>query len=151
MPTSSSNIAVHIIFGTKNHVPCLTDVIYPYIHGIITNHDGVPIRINGTENHIHILSYMPKEMSVADFVRTIKTSSSKWFKIHDNRMAWQTGYAVYSVSKTNIPVIDKYIRNQKEHHRKITFAEEMKKYLSGFGAQDVWNEWFGNHEMQSEE
>ncbi len=142
MPTSLCQIAVHIIFGTKRHRPFLTDEIHPYIHGIITNVKGVPIRINGTENHIHILTMLPKDMSVADFVRTIKANSSKWFKATNPHMEWQTGYAAFGVSKPNIPIIDTYIQNQKEHHHKMSFAEEMQKYLVEMGAGEVYNEWF---------
>jgi putative transposase len=150
MPTSLASIAVHIIFGTKNHIPCLTDDIYPYIHGIITNLQGTPIRINGTNNHIHILCFLPKEMSISECVRTIKTSSTKWFKDFDKRMQWQTGYAAYSVSKTNLPVVNQYILNQKEHHKKISFKEEMKKYLSNLEEKEVWNEWFGKPNEKSD-
>ena len=57
-------------------------------------------------------------------------------------MEWQTGYAAWGVSKTNIPIVDAYIRNQKEHHRELSFAEEMAKYLKEFGAEDVYREWF---------
>jgi len=58
-------------------------------------------------------------------------------------MAWQTGYAAFSVSKTNIPAIQKYIMAQKEHHHRVTFAEEMQKYMVEEGGSSVWNEWFG--------
>ena len=142
MPTSLCQIAVHIIFGTKRHRPFLTDEIHPYIHGIITNLKGVPIRINGTDNHIHILTFLPKDLSVADFVKTIKANSSKWFKSIKPHMEWQTGYAAWGVRKTNIPIVDAYIRNQKEHHRELSFAEGMAKYLKEFGAEDVYREWF---------
>ena len=148
MPTSLCQIAVHIIFGTKRHRPLLSDDIHPYIHGIITNIKGIPIRINGTENHIHILTMIPKDMSVSDFVRTIKANSSKWFKTHSPHMEWQTGYAAFGVSKTNIQIVDTYIQNQKEHHRKLSFAEEMNKYLMEMGAEDVYNEWFEDEETE---
>jgi len=148
MPTSLCQIAVHIIFGTKRHRPFLTDEMLAYIHGIITNVKGFPIRINGTENHIHILTMIPKDMSIADFVRTIKANSSKWFKAKNPHMEWQTGYAAFGVSKTNIPSIDSYIQNQKEHHRKLSFAEEMQKYLVEMGAEDVYKEWFADVETE---
>jgi len=142
MPTSLCQIAVHIIFSTKNRTQCLTDSIHSYIHGIITNYHGIPIRINGTEDHIHILCYIPKDLSIVEFIRIIKTNSSKWFKTKNAGMYWQTGYAAYGVSQTNINIVAKYIRNQKEHHSKVSFQEEMKKYLILTGAEGVYNEWF---------
>lgn len=142
MPTSLCQIAVHIIFGTKQHKPVLIDDIHPYIHGIITNLKGIPVCINGTADHIHILSFLPKECSVSDFVRTIKASSSKWLKTKNPLMEWQVGYAAFGVSKTNIPAVEEYIHNQKEHHRRIDFAEEMRLYLGKLGEEKVYREWF---------
>jgi len=142
MPTSLCQIAVHIVFGTKRRQPYLTDEMHPYIHGIITNLKGIPISINGTADHIHILCYFPKDMAVADFVRAVKANSSKWFKIKDPHMGWQTGYAAWGVSKTNIPIVDTYIQNQKVHHQAMDFTQEMMKYLKELGAEDVFREWF---------
>jgi len=142
MPTSLCQIGVHIIFGTKRHRPFLSDDIHAYIHGIISKLNGVPICINGTDNHIHIIAFMPKDMCVSDFVRAIKASSSKWFKTKNPHMEWQTGYAAFGVSKTNIPRVELYIKSQKEHHRSMDFAEEMKKYLVEIGGKDVYREWF---------
>jgi len=82
-------------------------------------------------------------MSVADFVRTIKSNSSKWHNSkHMGRINWQTGYAAYSVSKTNIDSVKTYIQNQKQHHRSISFAGEMEKYLSDDFGKMVYDEWF---------
>jgi len=39
---------------------------------------------------------------------------------------WQNGYAAFSVSQSNVPQVKKYIRNQEEHHRKITFQDELR-------------------------
>ena len=149
MPTSLCQIAVHIVFGTKRRQSCLTDEIHPYIHGIITNLKGIPIRINGTADHIHILCFIPKDMAVADFIRAVKANSSKWFKTVDSHMEWQTGYAAWGVSKTNIPNVDTYIQNQKVHHHTMDFAQEMMKYLKELGAENVFHEWFD--EMTSDE
>jgi len=149
MPTSLCQIAVHIVFGTKRRQPYLTDEMHHYIHVIITNLKGIPIRINGTADHLHILCYLPKDMAVADFVRAVKANSSKWFKLKDPHMEWQTGYAVWGVSKTNIFIVDIYIQNQKVHHQAMDFAQEMMKYLKELGAEEVFREWFEgmNREM----
>jgi len=86
---------------------------------------------------------MPRDMSIADFVRTIKSNSSKWFNEHGKgRMQWQDGYAAFSVSHTNIDVVKKYIENQKEHHSKCTFEDEMRSYFNRIGKGDEMEEWF---------
>ena len=144
MPTSFCQIAVHIIFATKLHRPLLTDEIYSYINGIISNQKGVPVDANGTADHIHILAFLPKDTSVSDFVRSIKANSSRWFKSKNPLMEWQTGYAAFGVSKTNIDAVRAYIQNQKEHHHKMSFREEMQKYLVEIGGQEVYEEWFGD-------
>ena len=142
MPSSLCQVAVHIIFATKLHRPIITDEIHGYIHGIITNDKGIPLKINGTADHVHILAYLPKDMSIADFVRSIKANSSKWFKDKNPLMEWQTGYAAFGVSKTNLAAVGHYIANQKEHHRKLSFREEMQKYLFEIGGREVYKEWF---------
>ena len=143
MAHSLCQLAVHIIFGLKRHGRYLNDSFYPYINGIITNQNGHSVAINGTEDHIHILCYLPRDMSIADFVRTIKSNSSKWFNAQGKgRMQWQEGYAAFSVSHTNIPFVKKYIENQKEHHKTCTFESEMKTYFAKLGQADIGEDWF---------
>ena len=140
MPTSLCQIIVHIIFGTKGRAGCLTDDVHAYIAGIITNVGGIPIIINGPSDHVHILAYLPKDYCTPDFVRVIKSNSSKWFP--HPQMKWQTGYAAFSVSPTSIDKVKDYIAKQKEHHSQVDFATEMKRYLAESGHEDVWKEWF---------
>ncbi len=143
MPSSYAQIAVHIVFGLKSRQRYLNDEIHHYIHGIITNIKGVPIQINGTEDHIHILSLLPRDLSIADFVKTIKANSSKWHNSrHEGKIFWQTGYAAFSVSKTNVGRVQEYIIKQKEHHKAQSFEDEMKKFLSDKEGREVLNEWF---------
>ncbi len=121
----------------------MNDSFYPYINGIITNHKGHPVAINGTENHIHILCFLPRDMSIADFVRAIKSNSSKWFNAQGRgKMQWQEGYAAFSVSHTNIPIVKKYVDNQKEHHKMHSVEDEMKRYFEKLGQAHVSDDWF---------
>ncbi len=143
MSKSYCHIAIHIIFSTDERFFRLDETkqqeMHTYIAGIIKKINGIPILVNGDEDHIHVLCLLPKEMGIADFVRNIKAFSSKWYneKYH-SKFHWQTGYAAYSVSKSNVDSVEKYIRNQKEHHRIHTFAEEYAKFieLHGFKLQD---------------
>jgi REP element-mobilizing transposase RayT len=143
MPHSLCQLAVHIIFGLKHHQRYLNDTFHSYINGIIINHQGHPIAINGTEDHLHILCYLPKSLSMSDFVRTIKSNSAKWFNEKgQGRMQWQVGYAAFSVSHTNIDIVKRYIDNQKEHHSKCSFDEEMRRFLAKVGKEDEMEKWF---------
>jgi putative transposase len=138
MPTSYCHLSVHIIFSTKDRSNSLTrekkSELHQYIGGIINNIMGQSIVVGGTEDHVHILCLLPKEMSISNFVRSIKSNSSKWLheKYH-SPFAWQTGYAVFAVSKSNVESVRQYINNQEEHHKKETYIQEFEKYMKVHG------------------
>ena len=142
MGSSLVKIDVHLIFHIKTTSPRLAhddvDRIWLYIGGIIRNIGGVVVQIGGVSDHVHILSSLPKNMSIADFVRTVKIESSKWIKTIDDKyqsFAWQNGYGAFSVSSSSIPNVMEYIKNQKEHHRVKTFAEEYREFLDAYGIE----------------
>ena len=88
--------------------------------------------IGGMPDHLHLLTSLPKNVALADFVRTIKTKSNGWLKKADPyyvSFAWQTGYGAFSVSPTLLHKTTSYIQHQKEHHQKRTFADEYRLFL----------------------
>lgn len=112
--------------------------IHAYLGGIINNLGGIPIIVGGIDDHIHILTSLPKTMALTDFVRVIKADSSKWMKLLDSHysdFSWQEGYGAFSVSPSLIEKTTNYIRNQAEHHKKRTFREEYKMFLDAYGIQ----------------
>jgi len=136
MAQSLSKLYVHIVFHIKNNDVLIRTEdereLYAYIGRIIKANESFPIKINGTENHLHILATMSKNLSLAKFVEEIKRNSSRWIKSKGSYyqfFAWQGGYAGYSVSQSRVPSIEKYIENQKEHHKQKTFQEEYVKFL----------------------
>ncbi len=142
MAQSLSKVYLHIIFSTKNRenliLPKVEKELYAYIGGVIKNLKGVPININGMPNHIHILSTFPRTITIAKFLEEIKKSSSKWMKTQGSEFvdfSWQGGYAVFSVSQSKVEVVSKYISNQKEHHKKMTFQEEVIQFLEQYGIE----------------
>jgi hypothetical protein len=71
-------------------------------------------------------------ISVSDFVRKIKANSAKW--IHENYsnlydFAWQSGYSCFSASESIKRNIVLYIEKQNEHHKKLSFGDELKMFL----------------------
>ncbi len=140
MSQSLSKLYIHAIFHVKNN-ECLIQPedekeLYAYMGGTIKISKSIPIVINGTENHIHILCIMSKNISLADLLEDIKGNSSRWIKTmgpHYREFAWQGGYASDSVSQSKVDVVKKYIENQKEHHRKQSFEEEYIQFLKGNG------------------
>jgi REP element-mobilizing transposase RayT len=142
MAQSLSKLYIHIIFHIKNNdvkiLPENETELYAYIGGIIKATSSFPIKINGTENHLHILSTMSKNISLADFVEEIKRNSSRWIKTkgeHYQRFAWQSGYAGYSVSLSKVATVERYIERQKEHHKQESFQDEYKKFLEEYGTE----------------
>lgn len=138
MPASYNHLAVHIVFSTKNRYRFLTqdkrESMHKYLAGIINNHKGKTLIIGGTEDHVHILCIMPKEMSLADYIRTIKANSSKWFRQNYlDKFSWQTGYGAFAVSKSVLPRVEEYIANQEEHHKKQDFEAEFKQLVESHG------------------
>jgi REP element-mobilizing transposase RayT len=125
----------HLIFSTKERIPYLDAELAPeclaYIGGIVGNIGGRRIAIGGVADHIHLLVDLPAAVAVSDLVRTIKSNSSKW--IHESRsrskFAWQKGYSAFSVSRSGVDGVVRYIRNQEKHHRRVSYQDEVRAFL----------------------
>ncbi|GAB1467984.1 IS200/IS605 family transposase [Candidatus Cloacimonadota bacterium] len=142
MPASYCHLALHIVFSTRNRVTWLkeplADEMHRYMVGIISNLKGVSIQIGGIEDHVHILCLAPKDISLVEFMTKLKANSSKWFREHSKLdFHWQDGYAAFSVSKSQIPAVKEYIRNQKEHHKHKTYEDEFESLMQKHLDADV--------------
>jgi REP element-mobilizing transposase RayT len=106
--------------------------LYGYISGIIKNKNSHLYRINGIENHLHILTDMHPSIAPADFMREIKASSSLWMKnstLFPLFIGWEEGYGSFTCSYKDLSNLIEYIKSQEEHHKKVTFEEEYRKIL----------------------
>lgn len=130
-----------MICHTKDNEP----LIHPDIEGLLHEHIrrhlsedfncGVRI-LNGTADHIHILFLLDPNHAVKDILKNIKGESSHWINQQNllkAKFSWQTGYGAFSVSESNVPDVERYIKNQKEHHRKTTFMEEYDQFMKKHG------------------
>jgi REP element-mobilizing transposase RayT len=136
MPGTYSQILLHVVYSTKLREPWITpdlaERLYPYIGGIIRAERGVLYDIGGVADHVHLcLRWRPDE-SISNLMRTVKARSSGW--VHDtfptlNTFAWQEGYSVFSVSKSQEPAVKKYIAGQAEHHKREDFKTELLRLL----------------------
>ena len=140
MGRSYTNIIVHIIFHVKDTKSQMSEEdlsqIFQYMGGIIRSSSGYAYMIGGRPDHIHILSSLPVAMSLSDFVRSIKASTSKWIKTLDpgyKDFAWQEGYGAFSVSESNKHDVIDYIKNQKEHHQMRSSHDEFILFLEKNG------------------
>ena len=142
MSQSLSKLYVHLIFHVKNNMSAIRQEdekeLFAYIGGIIKLSKSISVCINGTEDHIHVLCIMSKNVSLAALLEDIKRNSSRWIKTKDDHyqsFAWQGGYSGYSVSQSKVEVVERYIQNQKEHHKHQTFREEYVQFLKENGVE----------------
>ena len=86
-------------------------------------------------DHIHIFCRLSRTKSVAEVIESVKTSSSKWIKTKGSEFSgfhWQSGYGAFSVSQSDSDAVIDYIRNQAQHHRKVSFQEEFRRFLERY-------------------
>ena len=130
----------HIVFRTKDSLPTIRQnnahELYSYITGITKQKNSHLYRINGVENHLHILTDMNPSIAPIDFVKDIKVSSSIWMKgskLFPAFNGWAVGYGSFTCSYMDINRLIEYIKNQYEHHQRISFEEEYRKLLPDYG------------------
>jgi putative transposase len=138
---SSTHISLHfhLIFGTKNHEPLIAPTwrsrLHAYMGGILSSLDTVPEIVGGVEDHVHILAGLRPTHRLADVLREIKSSSSRW--VHEEirlpAFAWQEGYGAFTVSASQCESVRHYIVGQEEHHRTRTFKDEYLEFLQKSG------------------
>ena len=124
MANTFVKLDIHLIFHVKPTSPsiCQDDLsaLFSYTGGIIRALGGVAYIVGGMPDHVHVLASLPKTMTLSDFVKQIKTESSRWIKKRHARyhaFSWQDGYAAFSVSSSILEKTRIYIQNQAEHHQ----------------------------------
>lgn len=117
---------------------CDLQRIFSYFGGIIKTEGGIPIQIGGMPDHVHILTTLPKNSTVPDFVRNLKAESSRWIKTIDScyrSFSWQEGYGAFSVSASALPKVIRYISEQYRHHGRKSFLDEYKEFLDAYNIE----------------
>ena len=149
MPQSLSALYVHLVFSTKNRRPFLHDSIkreslHGYLGSISKNLDCPPLLVGGAEDHV--LCRFGRTISQAEWVKELKRVShlwvqDQWAEFRD--FEWQGGYADFSVSQSNLEEVKRYVGTQEEHHRKMSFQDELRallrKHLLTWDERYVWD------------
>ena len=137
-----TQILYQIVFSTKYAENTMqlnnSDKLYRYIRGVLKNKKCILYGINGTENHLHIITHIHPAIAVSDIVKDIKVSSSGWIKqenIFPEFTFWQEGYGAFTYHINQKDVLLNYVKKQREHHRVITFREEYRKLLNEHGIE----------------
>ena len=151
MSHSYTSALFHCVFSTKERRKAITedlqDRLWQYMGGIARENKMKALVVGGVADHVHLLLSIPSTLSVAKSIQLLKGNSSKW--IHDTfkehwDFEWQEGYGAFSIGVSGVEETTKYIQGQAEHHRKMTFKEELKVFLKKHGMEYVEEdlEWF---------
>jgi REP element-mobilizing transposase RayT len=137
---------MHVVFSTKERRKTIpTDMkerLWSYTAGICKHEKVFVHAIGGIEDHIHLLLQFPATIVISEAIKSIKANSSGWMSDAIDNFAWQVGYGAFSVSRSNIAAVIRYIHNQEKHHREMTFEDEfialLKKHGIGYDPKYVF-------------
>ena len=142
MPQSLSRVYVHITFSTKDRFPfidrSIQERVFQYLGGLCKKMDCNPVEIGGYTDHVHILCLLSRKVAQMDLIEEVKKRSSKWVKTLGEpyeSFYWQIGYGCFSVNPSEIDKVIAYIRNQDEHHGKVSFQDEYRAFLHKYGVE----------------
>ena len=140
---------VHLVFSTAARKPLIRPDIqhrlHAYLGGIARDNDMAALAVGGVTDHVHVLLSLSRTIAVAKALQLLKGGSSKWLNEHSpgKAFSWQEGYAAFSVSISNREKVANYILNQAEHHKRMTFSEELSKLLRAHGIAEDLSRPFG--------
>ena len=142
MANTYTSLNYHVVFSTKERFPWISlqieQRVWAYIGGIARHHQMTALRVGGVEDHIHALIMAPPTIAPFQIAKVLKDESSLW--IHQEfpwlkKFSWQVGYAAFTISKSAVPDVIRYIENQREHHRVKTYQEEYLQLLKANGIE----------------
>jgi REP element-mobilizing transposase RayT len=139
MAQSLSNVLLHIVFSTKNRKPWIDidieEELFRYVGGICRELKCPTHKIGGADDHIHIACTLSRTITIAKLLEEIKSSSSRWIKTKGDRLAdfaWQNGYGPFSIGQSQLADLIRYIANQREHHRRVSYQDEFRQFLAKY-------------------
>ena len=132
-----TQIFYQIVFCTKNREQTLTkpnrEELFKYISGILKNKNCHLYRINGVNDHLHIITHIHPSLSLSSLIKDIKLASSVHIKklvLFSKFNGWQDGYGAFTYSIKEKDRLIEYVKNQEEHHKIKTFREEYIELLN---------------------
>jgi putative transposase len=142
MAQTFHQIWLHYVWSTKNCenliVPKLRSELIFHIKEYGQQNDIYVDSVNGILDHIHLLIEMKPSQSPAQIANLIKGESSNWINQNNFlkvKFAWQNGYGVFSVSESQVKKVRNYILNQENHHQKVTYLQEVDKFVKAYGIE----------------
>ena len=145
MPQSICKIYVHLVYSTKNRERVLPDAIRPSLHdylgGILRKSGARSVEINSEPDHAHLLFLLGRIVAIGTLVGKLKQGSTLWLREQSPSLRdfhWQNGYASFSVSHSQLESAQNYVRNQREHHKRMSFQDELRALLKKH--EEEWDE-----------
>ncbi len=142
MANTYTSLYYHVVFSTKNREPFIAQDIenrvWAFVGGIARQHKMTALQVGGIEDHIHALIMAPPVLSPSQIAQFLKGDSSKWIHAEFSNLHyfnWQDGYGAFSVSKSKLADVIKYIKNQRAHHKSKSFQEEYLGLLELHGIE----------------
>ena len=135
MSRTYSALHYHLVFSTKDRTPVIAQAwrsrLWDYLGGTVQGLGGYSEGVGGVADHVHLLVGLRATHRLADFMRELKKASSVWVhqEMQNPHFQWQEGYGAFTVSPTARPQVQRYIDGQDEHHRTLSFREELKGLL----------------------
>lgn len=131
----------HIVFRTKYSIPAIpfdhAEKLYAYIWGIVKNKKSILYRIGGMPDHIHMLIDLHPSIALSDFMHDTKLAISRFMNQNKNLFpdfqGWGDRYAAFSYGQDKKETIIRYIMNQQEHHKTVSFADEFRAFIESNG------------------
>lgn len=140
MAHSKTKIWIHAIFSTKNRQKLIgSDIrqkVFNELKKQLIDCGCFVDAVGGVEDHVHLLFLLNPQKSISEIMKQIKGSSSHTFNqqnLTNPKFAWQVGFGAFAVSESHVEKVRKYIQNQEEHHKKITFLDEYKQFMEHYG------------------
>jgi REP element-mobilizing transposase RayT len=142
MPSSWTQNYYHMVFSTHRREPWidpeLHDRLYAFMGGICRDLGSQLVVGNGMPDHVHLLIRFAPDVAPAVLAREVKARSSRW--IHETfpklrEATWQRGYGGFTVSRSAIDEVDRYIREQHSHHERLSFKDEFEALLRKHGIE----------------
>lgn len=134
-----TQIKYQVVFSTKGRERALgkseRERLFKFIWGVFKNKNCHLYRINGVEDHVHILFHLHPNVALSELIKDIKLSSTAFIKeneIFPLFRGWQDGYGAFTYSIKEKDNLIEYIKNQEIHHQKFDFREEYRALLQEF-------------------
>ncbi len=140
-----SRVWLHLVWATLERRPLLSKDGAVKLSGHLHDYGkskGIYMKINFVNaDHVHTLIDLPKSKAIDEVLQLLKGESSHWVNeqnLVSGKFAWQRGYGAFSVSQSGVDEVCAYIAGQEEHHKKLSFVDELKLFVQRYGL--VWRE-----------